>query len=57
VWLQQTRSAVADQQSLEDSVAAHGSEIIGKKKRRRGVVQFAVEGDHNTDSARHGPKA
>ena len=50
---EQTGPAVADQQGLEDSVAAHHRQVVGVKQRSLRIVQVPVEGDHN----RHGLQA
>jgi hypothetical protein len=55
--LQQTGSAVADEQRFEDAVTADGGQIIGMQQRGRRIVQFAVERDHNRGLARHGQEA
>ncbi|GAC1397500.1 MAG: hypothetical protein NVSMB60_07650 [Mycobacterium sp.] len=58
--LQQARPAVAHQQRLENAVAAHRSQVIGDKQRRRRVVEFTIERDDdasNTGNARHGKEA
>ena len=47
---EQARLAVADQQRLEDAVAAHGGQVVGMQQRCLGVVELTVQGDDD----RHG---
>ncbi len=52
--LQETRQAVANQERLEDAVAADGGKVVGVQQRRTRVVQITVERDHDRGLARHG---
>ena len=49
--LDQTGTAVADQQSLEDTVAPYRGEVVGVQQRRARRMHLAVERD---DHARAG---
>jgi hypothetical protein len=57
VSLDQTRTTVADQQSLEDTVAAHCGEVVGEQQRRIRRVHVAVERDDHARVACHGRRA
>ena len=51
--LDQAGGAIADQEGLEGTVAAHRGEIVGVQQRNIGVVDETVERDQH----RHGHRA
>ena len=52
--LDQTGPAVADQQRLEDAVAANHGEVIGVQQRRPRLTHLAVQRDDHTRLPSHG---
>ena len=55
--LDQTRPAVADQQGLEDAVAADRRQIVGVQQRGPRRMHLAVQRDDHTRLACHGRKS
>jgi hypothetical protein len=56
VGLDQAGAAVADQQRLEDAVAAHGGEVVGVQQRGTRVLHRSVERHEHARVASHGAK-
>jgi hypothetical protein len=55
--LDQTGCAIAKQQRLEGTVAAHRGEVVGMQQRGLRRMDFAVQRDDHTRLARHGRQA
>jgi hypothetical protein len=52
--LDEAGAALMDQEGLEDTVAAHGGEIVGEQQRRGRITNITIKGDKDRRLAGHG---
>jgi hypothetical protein len=55
--LDEAGAALTDQEGLEDTVAAHGGEIVGEQQRPGRITNITIKGDKDRRLAGHGARA